>query len=93
MSLQAVQKQLGAKQSTHKAVGKAGKQVLSQKSGEDAETLQKKLDELEQKWNEVCQMSANWQQRLESTRDELSKRHLEKQQAMYYTIAIIFTAI
>ena len=75
MSLQAVQKQLGAKQSTHKAVGKAGKQVLSQKSGEDAETLQKKLDELEQKWNEVCQMSANWQQRLESTRDELSKCH------------------
>ena len=47
--------------------------MLSQKSGEDAETLQKKLDELEQKWNEVCQFSANWQQKLESTRDELSK--------------------
>ena len=64
---------MGAKQSTHKAVGKAGKQVLSQKSGEDAETLQNKLDELEQKWNEVCQLSANWQQKLESTRDELSE--------------------
>lgn len=69
-----MQKQLGAKQSTHKAVGKAGKQLLSQKTGEDAETLQKKLDDLEHKWSEVCQMSANWQQKLERTREELSKR-------------------
>ena len=53
----------------------AGKQVLSQKSGEDAEILQKKLNKLEQKWNEVFQMSANWQQRLENTRDELSECH------------------
>ena len=73
MSLQAVQEQLRAKQSTHKAVGKAGKQALSQKSGEDAEILQKKLDELKQKWNEVLQMSTNWLQRLENTCDELSK--------------------
>ena len=47
---------------------------MSQKTGEDAESLQKKLDELGQKWTEVCQMSANWQQKLERTRDELSKR-------------------
>ena len=70
---QAVQKQLGAKQSTHKAVGKAGKQLMSQKSGEDAATLQKKLEDLEQKWNKVCQLSADWQQKLERTRGELSK--------------------
>lgn len=73
LTSQAVQKQLGAKQSTHKAVGKAGKQLLSQKTGKDAEMLQKKLDELEQKWTEVCQLSANWQQKLERTREELSK--------------------
>ena len=72
MSLQTIQEQLRAKQSTYKAVVKAGKQILSQKSGEDAEILQKRLDELEQKWNKVFQMSANWQQRLEKTRDELS---------------------
>ena len=75
MSLQAIQEQLEAKQSTHKVVSKAGKQALSQKSREDTEILQKKLDELEQKLNEVSQMSANWQQRLENTRDELSKCH------------------
>ena len=54
-------------------MGKAGKQLLSQKSGEDAETLQRKLDDLEQKWSEVCQLSADWQQKLERTRGELSK--------------------
>lgn len=54
-------------------MGKAGKQLMSQKTGEDAKLLQKKLDELEQKWTEVCQLSADWQQKLERTRDELSK--------------------
>ena len=64
---------MGAKQTTHKAVGKAANQLVSQKTGEDAEMLQKKLDDLEQKWTEVCQLSANWQQKLERTREELSK--------------------
>ena len=75
MSLQAIQEQLEAKQSTHEVVSKAGKQGLLQKSGEDAEILQKNLDKLELMWSEVCQMSANRQERLENTRDELSMCH------------------
>ncbi|XP_065889965.1 microtubule-actin cross-linking factor 1-like isoform X3 [Dysidea avara] len=69
----ALQKQLGAKQSTHKAVGKAGKQLLSQKTGEDGESLKKKLEDLEQKWSDVCMLSADWQQKLEKTRVELKQ--------------------
>lgn len=64
---------MGAKQSTHKAVGKAGKQLVAQQTGQEAEALQRKLDDLEQKWNDVCKLSADWQQKLERTREELSK--------------------
>ena len=70
---QVLQKQLGAKHSTLKAVGKAGNQLLSQKTGEDGELLKKKLEDLEQKWGDVCTLSADWQQKLEKTRAELSK--------------------
>ena len=54
-------------------MGKAGKQLLSQKTGEDGESLKKKLEDLEQKWSDVCMLSADWQQKLEKTRVELSK--------------------
>ena len=60
-------------QSTHEAVERAGKQLVSQQTGENAEALQRNLENLEQKWNEVCQLLAIQQQKLERTHEELSK--------------------
>ena len=42
------------KHSTHKAVGKAGKQLLSQKTGEDGESLTKKLNTQDWYCRELC---------------------------------------
>ena len=73
VSLQAIHKQLGAKQLTYEAVRKAGKQLVSQKNADD-EVLQKKIDDLEQKWNEVCKLSADWQQKLDRIYGELGNK-------------------
>ena len=73
VSLQAIHKQLGAKQLTYEAVRKARKQLVSQKNADD-EALQKKIDDLEQKWNEVCKLSANRQQKLDRIYGELGNK-------------------
>ena len=75
VSLQAIQRQLGAKKLTYTAVMKTSKQLVSQKS-EDDETLQKKLDDLEQKWNEVCKLSADRQQKLDRVYRELGNKKI-----------------
>lgn len=63
--LQAFQKQLGARNSSLNSVLKAGKLLLKQKEGEDAETLQAKLDKAQQMWDSVCQKSVDRQQKLQ----------------------------
>ena len=74
VSLQAIHEQLGAKQLTYEAVTKAGKQLVSQKNADDDEALQKKIDDLEQKWNEVCKLSADRQQKLDRIYGELGNK-------------------
>jgi len=71
--LKAVQKQLQIKQSIHKAVGKAGKQLLSRNTEENHESLEKKLEDLEQKWSDISGLSNKRQLILERTQAELSK--------------------
>ena len=73
--LQAIQKQLEAKQFTYTAVRETSKQLVSQKSEYD-ETLQKKLDDLEQKWNEVCKLSTDRQHKLERIYKELGNKKI-----------------
>ena len=73
VSLQAIHEQLGTKQLTYEAVTKAGKQLVSQKNADD-EALQKKIDDLEQKWNEVCKLSADRQQKLDRIYGELGNK-------------------
>ena len=75
VSVQAIQKQLGAKQLTYTAVRETSKQLVSQKS-EDDEALGKKLDDLEQKWNEVRKLLTDRQQKLERGYEELGNKKI-----------------
>ena len=70
---QGLQKQLQIKQSTYKTVVEVGKQLLSQNTGEDEESFKRKLEDLEQMWSGICQLSDKRQQKLERSQVELSK--------------------
>ena len=64
-SPQALQKQLGSRLSSRNAVTKAGRLLMKHKSGGDKAVLKKKLTDLEEAWEQVCQVSVRRQDRLE----------------------------
>ena len=63
--IQGIQKQLEVKELTYKEIRKAGKLLMSQKSEEHDVILKMKIDNLEQKWNEICKLSTDRQQKLD----------------------------
>ena len=63
---QALQKQLGSRQSNKNAVTRTGKVLMKHKTGEDRVVLKKKLQDLEREWEKVCQLSVSRQDKLEN---------------------------
>ena len=63
--MQAFQKQLGARNSSLNSVLKAGNLLKKQKEGEDEALVKAKLDDIEKKWDEVCQKSVSRQDKLQ----------------------------
>ncbi len=59
-------KELTAKSSSHTSVIKAGKELLKTKTGEDRNTLKSKMADLDHEWDGVCQMSSDYQHKLET---------------------------
>ena len=68
-----LQKQLGTRLQSRTAVTKASKVVLKQKEGDEGEraVLKKKLQELDQEWENVCSLAVQRQSRLEDAAKEL----------------------
>ena len=62
---QALQKELACHQPHYNSVVKAGKELMKSKTGETRSGLKRKLAELEQEWDTVCESANARQQKLE----------------------------
>ena len=70
---QALQKQLGSRNSSKNAVTKAGRVLMKHKTGEDKAVLKKKLQDLEREWEKVCLLSVEKQDRLEDAYKKIAQ--------------------
>ena len=73
LCFQALQKQLGSRNSSKNAVTKAGRVLMKHKTGEDKTVLKKKLQDLEREWEKVCLLSVEKQDRLEDAYKKIAQ--------------------
>ena len=59
------QRELDARTPNYKSVIKAGRELMKSKQGNDKNVLKRKLADLEQEWNTVCQMCNGRQKKIE----------------------------
>jgi DNA repair exonuclease SbcCD ATPase subunit len=60
-----IQKELNVRTNNYKSVMKAGRELMKSKGGDDRNILKRKLADMEQEWQGVCQLCQNRQVKLE----------------------------
>lgn len=66
-----------AHQATVETVNKAGNELLESSAGDDASSLRNRLEKLNSCWESVLQKTEEREQQLQSTLQQVSKRHWE----------------